>query len=206
MKGTVINTKEEIKLNKAVWSETYNEDLVAQTVYVYRSNQRAGTANTKTRTDVSGGGAKPWKQKGTGRARHGSRRSPLWVKGGITFGPNDENWKKRINKKMLSKAFNVVLSAKLADEEMFFVDVSKLGKDTKEIRKKWLEMFDNSAQGYLFITEDENVMRAVRNVVNVTVQKPENKNSYSLLAHKYVVIDKDILDKIENKNSNGKGS
>ena len=95
----------EIKRNPLVWDLPYNADLVAQVLYVYRSNERKSTANVKGRGEVSGGGKKPWKQKGTGRARAGSTRSTIWVGGGVAFGNvGDRNWNRKINKKMGKKA------------------------------------------------------------------------------------------------------
>ena len=99
-----------IKRNPLVWEVPYNADLVAQVLYVYRSNERKSTANVKGRGEVSGGGKKPWKQKGTGRARAGSTRSTIWVGGGVAFGNvGDRNWNRKINKKMAKKAFKACL-------------------------------------------------------------------------------------------------
>jgi large subunit ribosomal protein L4 len=199
MKVDIINTKESLELSKEVWAIDYNADLVAQAVCVYRSNRRANTASTKTRADVSGGGIKPWKQKGTGRARHGSRRSPIWVKGGVTFGPNSENWSRKLNKKMAKKARNIVLSEKLKDNEILFVDLSKIGKDTKEIRKSLTKNIDKKNLSYLVITDNKDVQLAMRNMSNVSVLKLENADTYELLASKILVIDKNYIDKIEGK-------
>ena len=199
MKVEIINTKEPLELSKEVWTIDYNADLVAQAVCIYRSNKRANTARTKTRADVSGGGIKPWKQKGTGRARHGSRRSPLWPKGGVTFGPNGENWSRKLNKKMANKARNIVLSKKLKDNEIFFVDLSKTGKDTKEIRKGLVKDLDKKNVRYLLITDNKSVELAMRNISNVKVAKLENADIYELLANKILVIDKNYIDKIESR-------
>ncbi len=120
-------------LPKKVFGLAWNADLVHQVVVGMQANKRAGTAHTKDRSEVSGGGKKPWKQKGTGRARHGSTRSPLWVGGGTTFGPrNDKDYSKKINKKMRVKALFTILSQKVTDNALLLVD----GLSFKDIKTK----------------------------------------------------------------------
>src|SRR6185503_10544504 len=119
-KGTSAGT---ITLPEKVFAAKWRSDLVHQVVEGMRSNKRAGTADTKDRGEVRGGGKKPWKQKGTGRARHGSSRSPIWVGGGVTHGPlAEKNYKRKISKKMRAQALFSVLSRKLKDGEVIFVD------------------------------------------------------------------------------------
>ncbi len=112
-----------IKLPEALFGAKWNGDLVSQVLFVQASNRRAGTAHTKDRSEVSGGGKKPWQQKGTGRARHGSSRSPIWRHGGVTHGPRaDKNYKKTIPTTMKNQALAVLLSAKLKDGKVLFVE------------------------------------------------------------------------------------
>jgi large subunit ribosomal protein L4 len=120
LKGDVAGS---IALPAKIFAAKWRSDLVHQVVESMRSNKRAGTADTKGRGEVQGGGKKPWKQKGTGRARHGSTRSPIWVGGGVTHGPlAEKNYKRKISKKMRAQALFSVLSRKLKDGEILFVD------------------------------------------------------------------------------------
>src|ERR1700753_1872149 len=113
----------QISLPEGVFGLPWNADLVHEVVRLMNSNSRSAVANTKTRGEVRGGGKKPWKQKGTGRARHGSARSPIWVGGGITHGPrSDKNFDRKINKKAKARAFLSILSKKYKDGQVLFVD------------------------------------------------------------------------------------
>ena len=172
------NTTEEKKekLNPRVWKVSMNKDLVSQVLYVYFSNERKGTAKAKTRGDVSGGGKKPWRQKGTGRARQGSIRSPLWIKGGVTFVPNNRNWKKSINKKMKNKAVCILLSERLKNKELVFSDID-VKKDLKDIRESIKEEITAKT---LVISSDEKVKKALENMKKINVVKGENVNAKHL--------------------------
>ncbi|MFA5622967.1 MAG: 50S ribosomal protein L4 [Candidatus Dojkabacteria bacterium] len=193
-------TVEEVSLNPKVWEVPYNEDLVAQVIYVYNSNERKGTSSVKGRGDVRGGGRKPWKQKGTGRARVGSTRSPLWVGGGITFGPFNRNWKRSINKKMVQKATCIMLSKRLADEVLNFVDIEK-GKEIKDVRSNFVKDIDSKT---LLVSQDENVFLALRNISNINVVDPMKLNAKDIVGSKKVYIDKESLKILEDRLTNGK--
>ncbi len=191
----------EISLPESVFGLSWNNDLVHQVAVSMMSNQRTVVAHTKGRGDVSGGGIKPWRQKGTGRARHGSRRSPIWVGGGITFGPtNDRNFNKKINKKMRTKALFVVLSQKLRDGEILFVDNFDIKepktKDAKAIIAS-LSKVDSFAnlltkkKNTAFISVDEkneNLEKSFGNFSNMTVGEIRNLNILNLLNNKYLIV------------------
>lgn len=195
--------KEEGKvvLPESVFGEKWNADLVHQVVVSMQSNARAGTAHTKDRSEVRGGGRKPWRQKGTGRARHGSRRSPMWTGGGVTFGPrSDKDYGKKINKVVRRKALAATLSKKFADGEVLFVDslafdapkaaaakaiMTALGgiKGAEGIATK-----KNNAVLVVLPKRDENAEKSFRNFGNVAVEQAKDVNPVELLSYKYVVV------------------
>ena len=193
-------TIKEVTLNPKVWNVPYNGDLIAQVLYVYNNNERKGTSSVKGKGEVSGGGRKPWKQKGTGRARSGSSRSPLWVGGGVTFGPINRNWKRSINKKMVQKAICMILSKRLAEEVLDFVDITK-DKEIKNIRDIVTKDIDKKT---LLISTDKNVSLALRNVPYVTVIDPMKLNTKNIVDSKKVLVDKESLKILEDRLTNGK--
>jgi large subunit ribosomal protein L4 len=179
-------TTKEIDLNPKVWKVPYNQDLVAQVLYVFSSNERKGTSSVKGRGDVSGGGRKPWKQKGTGRARSGSIRSPLWVGGGVAFGPNNRNWKRNINKKMVKKSICIMLSKRLSDNDLIFISVDS-EKDIKELRSN---ISNGISSKTLVISPDTNLALALRNIPNINSISPMNINVRDLVNGKKILVDK----------------
>lgn len=192
-----------ITLPENVFALPWNADLMHQVVIGFQANERTPIAHTKDRGEVRGGGRKPWRQKGTGRARHGSIRSPLWRGGGITFGPrNEKNYSKKINRKMRVKALYIALSKKLHDREVLFVDTLTLTspktKDAKTIISAlskvsgfgtMLSKKHNSAlialQG-----KDTAVEKSFNNIGNMYVDEVRNLNALKVLAYKYVIITK----------------
>jgi large subunit ribosomal protein L4 len=196
LKGKKMETK--LTLNDVVWAAPMNEDLMSQALYVYQSNTRTGLAHAKNRADVRGGGRKPWAQKGTGRARAGSIRSPIWRGGGVTFVPNYRNWTKRLNGKMKRSATRIILSKKLADGNVKFVDIAEKVKLT-EYRKLISEKGK-----YLVISDNKNVFFAVRNTEGTLVESSETVSLYDMLKATNVIIDVAAIAKLEERLSNVK--
>ncbi len=190
-----------VTLPERVFSAKWNADLVHQVVLAMQANARTMVAHTKDRSEVAGTGKKPYKQKGTGRARHGSRRSPIWVGGGIAHGPrNDKNYKQKINKKMKVSALYSALSNKIKDGEVMFVD--KLVFDTTKTAdaKKVLEGL-SGVEGFEMIlkkrnnsalivttTKSDDVYRSFGNFGNVAIEEVRNLNPLDVLNYKYLVI------------------
>ncbi|MCA9363502.1 50S ribosomal protein L4 [Candidatus Kaiserbacteria bacterium] len=190
-----------VTLPEAVFGAKWNPDLVHEVVVGMQANARAGTAHTKDRSEVRGGGKKPWRQKGTGRARHGSRRSPIWTGGGVTFGPRTEkDYSVKINKKVSKKALASVLSKKLADNEIVFVDSLAMEapktKDAKTVVAALAKGADQAdlatkrKNAAVVILADRNLAteKSFRNFGNMTVVQAKDINPVDLLTYKYVVV------------------
>lgn len=188
-----------LELNEAVFGLSWNADLVHQALAKILANSRQILANTKNRAQVSGGGRKPWKQKGTGRARHGSIRSPLWKGGGVSFGPTSQrNFKVKINKKMARKALLIVLSAKLRDNELLALDQLKLmGAKTKEFSKV-LSAFPKVKSALIILPKkDDNILRASANLPRVKIITTDNLNIFDILKYRHVIITKDVVNYLQ---------
>lgn len=190
---------EAVSLNAKVWKVKFNPDLVAQVLNVQRSNARVGTASAKTRGDVRGGGKKPWRQKGTGRARAGSIRSPLWVKGGVTFVPNNRNWSRKINKKMVKKAIAMLLSERLRNEQLEFVNIGNK-KELKGIRDSVVKEMDKG----LLIGSDQKQKMALNNVKGVNYVNAKAVSVVHLVGAKRILVEKDQIKVIEDRILNEK--
>ena len=198
MEGKVSKT---LEVPEAIFGADWNADLVSQVLYSQASNRRAGTAHTKDRSEVRGGGKKPWAQKGSGRARHGSSRSPIWRHGGVTFGPrNDKNYKKIIPKGMKVSALFSLLSAKVASGKVIFLDeVPTLTGKTKEANAKMegltkIEGFETllhkkANNVYLSIKKgDPATKRAFRNLPYMTLHNMDDLNPLDIANTRYLVI------------------
>ncbi|MFA7216468.1 MAG: 50S ribosomal protein L4 [Candidatus Paceibacterota bacterium] len=191
-----------ITLPGSVFGLSWNADLVHQVTVSMLSSARNLIAHTKTRGEVAGGGKKPWKQKGTGRARHGSNRSPIWVGGGVTHGPrNDKNYTKKVNKKMKAKALYTILSAKYKKGQILFVDGLNFSEPkTKEAGKvlsslsgikgfnDLLKKKKNSA--YISLSsKNQATEKSFNNFGNVEVDEIRNINPVDILNYKYIIIE-----------------
>lgn len=189
-----------MELPKTVFGVAWNGDLVHQVITGLAANARQTIADTKGRGAVRGGGKKPWRQKGTGRARHGSTRSPIWVGGGVTHGPvKEKNYTQKINKKMKAKALAVLLSAKLADKEVLILESAPNTAKTKEAitflkqlsaEAKLPRLLYIKGHRTLLVVPDEakEVRRGFRNVSTVRVEDVSSLNPSDVAKYQYVVI------------------
>ena len=195
----------DIELPAKVFAAKWRADLVHQVVEGMRSNKRAGTADAKDRGEVRGGGKKPWKQKGTGRARHGSSRSPIWVGGGVTHGPlAEKNYKRKVSKKMRAQALFSVLSKKLKDNEILFVDSLSLSKiKTKDAVNVVKNLAKSSGFKSLAGSKKSRVLTALfdrnieaeksfRNLPQLEIVFLKNLNPLDVLNHQYLLIENPV--------------
>ncbi|MEX0909729.1 MAG: 50S ribosomal protein L4 [Candidatus Paceibacterota bacterium] len=190
-------------LPKEIFGLPWNADLVHQVVTSEQANKRSVIAHAKGRSEVRGGGIKPWRQKGTGRARHGSNRSPIWIGGGVTHGPlSEKNYSKKINKKMRSKALFTILSKKLADNEIIFLDSLSFTegktKEANDVVRNLAKVkgFENiskkrGSKALFTLTEGEfkaKTKQGFKNIASVAVSDVENLNALDALSYNYIVI------------------
>ncbi len=195
IKGKKVDT---IDLKEEVFGIIPNEETVHTVLVNYLANQRQGTQSTKTRSEVSGGGKKPWRQKGTGRARQGSTRAPQWIKGGIALGPRPRSYTYKINKKEKRLAIKSMLSSKVAESELVVVD--KL--DLKEIKtKNMVNVLNNlKVEGKALILlpeKNENVQKSARNIEGIKTSLVNTINVYDLLKYTKLVVTVDTVKKLE---------
>jgi large subunit ribosomal protein L4 len=188
----------EITLSDAVFAAEVNTGLLHEVVQMYLANQRQGTHDTKTRSEVSGGGKKPWRQKGTGRARQGSTRAPHWRHGGVAFGPHPRKYGWTMPKKARRAALRSALSAKLAAGEIVILDALTLeAPKTKEI-SSLLKTFEANKKAFIITAEtDLNVYKSARNIPGVNAEAARNINVYGVLNGGKLFITKDAVAKIE---------
>ena len=206
MQVKVFNTKAEevgmMNLEDSVFGVEYNEALIHQAIVAYLANQRQGTKSTLTRSEVRGGGIKPWRQKGTGRARQGSIRAVQWIKGGIAFAPKPRDFSKKMNKKAKTGAFLSALSTKIANNELVVVDEIKLAEPKTRLVAEILNNFKYEKRTLFVVADkDDALLRAGRNIEKLTISVADLLNVYEVVVNANIVITKDAIKKIEEANA-----
>ena len=201
-KIAVLNIKGEkvgdITLNENVWGIEPNDAVLYDALTLARNNARQGTADTKTRSEVSGGGKKPWRQKGTGRARQGSTRAPHWIKGGIVFGPHPRSYAKKMNRKERRLALKSALSYKVIESEMIVVDNFDLETGKTKDAKAALNNLKVNKKVLLVVDElNDNVILATRNLNNVVLLEASEINTYDVIAADNMIITEKAVKAIE---------
>jgi large subunit ribosomal protein L4 len=199
-----------VELPDRIFGVALNEDLLQQALQAQIANARDVLAHTKDRSEVRGGGKKPWKQKGTGRARHASIRSPIWKGGGVAFGPTKErNFSKKINKKMKRKALFMALSSKINDKELMALEDLKFSAPKTKEAMVAINALTSKLEGYktttkkrdrvlfVFPKKDQSIERAMKNVPFVEFMEAKNLNIRDVLSYKYLVLSKDSVPVIE---------
>ncbi len=188
----------EVTLSDQVFGAKVNRHLLWEAVQSHLANKRRGTASTKTRAEVSGGGAKPWRQKGTGRARAGSNRSPLWIKGGVTFGPRPRDYTWDMPKKMRRQALRSIFSAKVADNEMVVLDELKLTEIKTKVMAGLLKNLKLDGKTTLVMDRrDEKIRLSGRNLADLQILNPENINTYDLVNCDHLLLTREAITRIE---------
>jgi len=195
----------QVLLPKEIFEVPINPDLVHQVVICQMANKRKTIAHTKTRAEVSGGGRKPWRQKGSGRARHGSIRSPIWKGGGVTFGPRKEKiFKKKIPKKMRRKALFMVLSAKAKENLLLVLDKLEIKEPKTKLMAKILENLRSKIEGFkkgsvliALPKVDKKVILAARNIPKTNTTLAQDLNVLDLLSFKYLILPKESIKVVE---------
>ena len=187
----------DLELNDKVFGIEPNGNVVHSVVVNYLANQRQGTQNTKTRSEVAGGGRKPWRQKGTGRARQGSIRAPQWIKGGIALGPKPRSYSYKVNKKERDLAIRSVLSAKLAEKELIVLDKLELKAIKTADMVKVLNNLKVENALIVLPVKDENVVKSTNNIEKVETITVSTINSYEVLKHTNLIVTEDAVKKLE---------
>ncbi len=188
----------DIELNESVFGVEVRPDVMHEVVVNYLANQRQGTQSTKTRTEVRGGGIKPWRQKGTGRARQGSIRAPQWVGGGIALGPKPRDYRYSVNKKVRRLALKSALSSKVADNDIIVLEGLKLDEIKTSSMVKILSNLGVTEKALIVLPEnDKNIVLSARNIKGVDTTFVGAINTYEVLNHTKCIIVKDAVVKLE---------
>ena len=188
----------DVELAENIFGIEPNENIVHSVLVNYLANQRQGTQSTKTRAEVRGGGRKPWRQKGTGRARQGSIRAPQWVKGGIALGPKPRSYKYTVNKKERRLAIKSLLSSKVLEKQLTVVDKLELSEiKTKTMVKALADLKVEGKTLIILAEKNQNVFMSARNIEGVKTLQVGTINVYDLLKHKNLVVTEDTVKKLE---------
>ncbi|MEQ8180170.1 MAG: 50S ribosomal protein L4 [Smithellaceae bacterium] len=191
------NKVAQVELNDAVFGADVNEAVVYDVVKMQMAARRSGTSSTKGRSDVSGGGKKPWRQKGTGRARVGTTRSPIWRGGGIVFGPQPRDYSFSVPKKVRKKALISVLSMKLKEDKMLILKDFPMEKISTKAFKTVVDRFGLRKSLFVLDNNDEALFKSSRNIKNVKMVRAEGINVYDILNCEHVVLLEPSVKKIE---------
>lgn len=195
MKANEVGT---LNLNDALFNAEYNESVIHQAIVTRLANERQGTKSTLTRSEVRGGGAKPWRQKGTGRARQGSIRSPQWVKGGVVFAPKSRDFSKKMNYKAKEVALFAALSQKIRNDEVLFIDDIKVDAPKTKEMVAFLKAFDLKDSVLMVLdSADENILRASANLNKVSTIAARQINTYDVVKNEKLVISKKAVEYIQ---------
>lgn len=199
---SVLNIKGEkvsdITLNELVWGIIPNDAVLYDAITLARNNSRQGTSSTKTRSEVSGGGRKPWKQKGTGRARQGSTRSPNWPGGGIVFGPHPRSFAKKMNKKERRLALKSALSYKVIDNELIVIDNFNMETNKTKEALKALENLKATKKVLLVVDElTDNIILATRNIKQLVLLEAREVNTLDVIAADNMIITEKAVKELE---------
>lgn len=187
----------EIALNDEVFGAKVNKALLHEAVTMQLASRRLGTSAVKNRAAVRGGGKKPWRQKGTGQARHGSRRSPIWKGGGIVFGPSPRSYAYSLPKKARRQALKSALSAKVEAGELIVVEGLSVSEPKTKVMVEILNKLNAEKPLIVTAQADENVFKSARNIPGVAVMASEGLNVYDILAHNHLVLAKEAVGKVE---------
>ena len=188
----------DIELKEEIFGIIPNEEIVHSVIVNYLANQRQGTQSTKTRAEVSGGGKKPWRQKGTGRARQGSIRAPHWIKGGIALGPKPRSYKYRVNKKERRLAIKSVLSSRLQEEQLIVVDKVEFKEIKTKQMVKALENLKVNEKALMILPEqNKNVYMSARNIENLKTITVNTINIFDLLKYTKLILPVETVKKLE---------
>ena len=201
-KTTLLSLKGEkikdIKLDDSIWGITPNDQVVYESIVLYTASRRQGTASTKTRSEVSGGGRKPWRQKGTGNARQGSIRAPQWVGGGIVFGPTPRDYSKKMNKKERRLALKSALTYKANDKAIIAVDKFELESNKTKAMLSLLKDLNVEGKALIVTTElTDNILLASRNIRNIKLVLANELNTYDVLYCDKLIITEDAVKYVE---------